>query len=411
MAVGGTAAESAVAGRVAAYANPSDLQDVVEALREQRDGIVAAWQRRVADQPFHLGRQGRAVADHIPALIDAVIRSLEEDADPGEQVTSPIVREDVQEAVSRHAMMRSAQGLSPLEVVTELRILRQEIFRALRHSVAPEASIGDLLAGVLAMCDALDGALGVAVSTVADAVDQQRAELIGVTAHDLKTPLATIHGYLQLSQRTAAREPAGKLPREYFERMLGAVDQMRELIDDVMVLSQVSVAAQIRPVETDLTALLQDLVASLGPEARERIRVVKPARARLTGRWDAGYLRRAFENLLSNALKYSPEGDVLVTLRSLRRHIEVQIVDRGIGLSTEDREQLFSRFYRSPEAVRRQIEGTGLGLFISRAMIQANGGTLTLESAGPGKGTTAVVVLPRSVRIKADDGPRSGRAG
>lgn len=227
MSVAGTAAESAVARRVAAYANPSDLQAVVEALREQRDGIVAAWQRRVADQPFHLGRQGRAVADHIPALIDAVIRSLEEDADPGEQVTSPIVREDVQQAISRHAMMRSAQGLSPFEVVTELRILRQEIFQALRQSVPPEASVGDLLAGVLAMCDALDGALGVAVGTVADAVDQQRAELIGVTAHDLKTPLATIHGYLQLSQRKASREPAGKLPREYFERMLTAVDQMR----------------------------------------------------------------------------------------------------------------------------------------------------------------------------------------
>lgn len=178
-----------------------------------------------------------------------------------------------------------------------------------------------------------------------------------------------------------------------------------------MVLSQVSVAAQLRPVETDLNALLEDLVRSLGPEARERVRIVKRARARFTGRWDAGYLRRAFENLLSNALKYSPEGDILVTLRSLRRQIEVQIVDRGIGLSAEDREQLFSRFYRSPEAVRRQIEGTGLGLFISRAMIQANGGTLSLESAGPGKGTTAIVVLPRAVRIKADQGPRSRRAG
>ncbi|HLG70740.1 MAG TPA: sensor histidine kinase [Chloroflexota bacterium] len=385
--------------QVASYCSQADLRETVAALLEQRDDIVARWQHRVAKEPFHLGRQGRAVADHIPALVDSLIESLASDAGPDEPTASPITREKVQETVTRHAAMRASQGLSATEVVTELRILRQEICEALRRTLSDEARTRDLLAAVLALGDALDGAITVAVGAVSESALNETAQFVSLAAHDLKTPLAAVKGFAQLAERALRQNKVDpSITAEQFKQMHGAVERMRALIDDVMALAQMSGAVELTLTRATLPDLINEVVALLGNEARERVKVELGPGADRPGRWDVGHLRRAFENLISNALKYAPEDDVVVTIELRRSDYQVRVADKGIGLSRSDREKLFARFYRAPEAIRHKIEGTGLGLFISRAMIQAHGGSLELQSPGPGKGTTAIVTLPRTVK-------------
>ena len=105
-----------------------------------------------------------------------------------------------------------------------------------------------------------------------------------------------------------------------------------------------------------------------------------------------------FENILANSLKYAAAGDVQVTISNDANNlIQVQVRDEGIGITPEDRARAFEPYYRSPDAIKHKIEGTGLGLFISRGIVEAHGGTLTLESLGTSHGTTATVTLPRHV--------------
>jgi signal transduction histidine kinase len=100
------------------------------------------------------------------------------------------------------------------------------------------------------------------------------------------------------------------------------------------------------------------------------------------------------ENLISNALKYAPEGPVRVTVEQNQEYGILRVIDQGIGLTAEDHARLFQRYFRSPEAIERGVEGTGLGLFICRGIIEAHGGRITAGSDGPGTGTTMTVFLP-----------------
>jgi signal transduction histidine kinase len=184
---------------------------------------------------------------------------------------------------------------------------------------------------------------------------------------------------------------------EFVETMLRQVGRMQELIDQVLDTSQLHAGAfRLELADVDLRDLLQQAVDLLGTEARERVQVSCEASTSTQGQWDGPRLRQVLGNVLSNAIKYAPTGDIQVVVDDAPEDcVMLTVRDHGIGLSPDDQQQLFSRFYRSAEAVRRKIEGTGLGLVIVRAIVAAHGGTFTLESEGPNQGTTATILLPR----------------
>lgn len=148
-------------------------------------------------------------------------------------------------------------------------------------------------------------------------------------------------------------------------------------------------------------ALVQGVVASLGDEARRRVNVVVEPGADTVGDWDQAQLLRVLENVLANALKYAPTGDVTVAMSDQAGATVVRVRDQGIGIALEDQASVLEPYYRSPDAVKRNIEGSGLGLFISRGIIEAHSGTLSLESPGRGQGTTVTIMLPRVVPDEA----------
>lgn len=383
---------------VGAYSAHADLGAVVAAVRARREDIVARWIERAAEQPWHLGRKDRAVADHIPALLDQLIASLAADAPRDRRASSPIERETVWAEAIQHAQMRLAQGLTAGEIVDEFRMLRHEVSRCLREQVDKHARMDDVLAAELVLQDGFDAAIAMAMDTLADAAEEDKRELLAVAAHDLKTPLTSVKGHLQLLERQLGGPSSQEVNLvEFVENMLRQVGRMQELIDQVLNTSQLHAGAfRLERAAVDLRDLLQQAVDLLGTEARERVHVSTEASVSTRGHWDGARLRQVLENVLSNAIKYSPAGDIEVAIEDgPGDNVMLTVRDHGIGLSADDHQQLFSRFYRSAEAVRRKIEGTGLGLVIVRAIVGAHGGTFTLDSEGPNQGTTATIVLPR----------------
>lgn len=405
-----TPSEVAGDAAVTRYSAHADLSAVVAAVRSRRADILARWIERAAEQPWHLGRKDRAVADHIPALLDQLLESLAKDAPRDHGAHSPIERQTVWVEAARHAQMRLAQGLSAGEIVDEFRMLRQEVSRALRHGLDDRERIGDVLAAELVLNDGFDAAIAMAMDTLSDAAEEDKRELLAVAAHDLKTPLTSAKGYLQLLERQlsgGSSKPVDLV--QFVGTVLRQVARMQELIDQVMETSQLHAGAfRLRLTRVDLQDLVSDVVSLLGSEARERVRVSVTGSTDTQGEWDGARLRQVLENVLSNAIKYAPSGDIQVTFDDAPHDcLVVTIQDQGIGLSAEDQRQLFERFYRSAEAVRRKIEGTGLGLVIVKAIVGAHGGSFLLESAGRNRGTTATIALPRHPRLEvsAEDEP------
>jgi signal transduction histidine kinase len=112
--------------------------------------------------------------------------------------------------------------------------------------------------------------------------------------------------------------------------------------------------------------------------------------------------RTVLENLVSNAIKYSPEGGTIrVAARAEGQHLLVSVSDQGIGIAAEDQARIFERFYRVDNRLRRETQGVGLGLFLSRAIVEAQGGRIWVDSQ-PARGTRFSLTLPFAVRRLAD---------
>ena len=142
----------------------------------------------------------------------------------------------------------------------------------------------------------------------------------------------------------------------------------------------------------DLVALIDTVVRSVQPlSAAHDIEVRAPSR--LYGEWDAGRLAQVLQNLITNAIKYSPKGGfVAIDVGIDADHATVSVSDDGLGIADNDLAQLFERFYRVGGT--RAIEGSGLGLYICQGIISAHGGRIWASSEGPGRGSTFSFTLP-----------------
>jgi len=351
--------------RLRAYASETDVTPYVEVLRAAREQILASWLEVVERQPFHLGRPEHAVSDEIPALFDALLKTLAEESPEG----LPIENAAVAAAAKAHAQARAAQGLLPAEVVLEFRLLREEILHCLREHLSLEERVADVLGAQLLLSTAIDQAIGMGVNYFAEAVERAKDDFIAIAAHDLRTPLTVLKGVVQLIARQAA---AGTLDPDSLRSELAIVESEANRIDQL------------------LTNLLDVTRVSEG-----RLEI-HPS---------------VVENLVSNAVKYDAGGPIQIALRRSGQALRLEIRDRGIGLGSEDQAQLFRRFYRSPEVIERKLEGTGLGLYICRGIIEAHGGEIRVTSPGRGQGTTASVLLPLTVKQQATDPPRPDSLG
>jgi PAS domain S-box-containing protein len=224
------------------------------------------------------------------------------------------------------------------------------------------------------------------------ALERQKQAFLEMVAHDLGSPLTAIQGYAQLMQR---RET-------YNERAAAAIvaeaSRMGRLVADVLTASRLDAGKlELRREPTDLVALARECAAQVSLLSRNRRIDVAAERAAVLGFWDSDRLTQVLTNLLDNAVKYAPDGEIVVRVADADGEARVAVIDNGPGLAPHERERIFERFFRT-SAAESSAKGVGLGLYISKVLVEAHGGRLWAESA-PGEGSSFIVALPHGARV------------
>lgn len=226
-------------------------------------------------------------------------------------------------------------------------------------------------------------------------VERLKDEVLSIASHDLRTPLTVIKGFAELLRLKAA---AGGLNGELLGRGLmtieGQADRLEEWLHLLLDLTRMKGGQMaIEPAPADLVLLASAVLEGARVTTGGR-RLVLRAPPSVEGTWDSRRLEQVFQNLITNALKYSPrDGTVEVTIHADDHTATVCVRDEGIGLAADELPRIFDRFYRATGV--RQIEGSGLGLYICQAIVTAHGGRIWAESAGLGSGSAFYVSLPR----------------
>ena len=381
--------------RIEDVVEPADLGPIAEALARRRGSILAAWLKAAREQPFHAEHPDGAVADHIPVLLETIITVLRQSTYRND-VHPPMDDAKVIAAATAHAQTRFEQGLGPVAIVTEFRLLRHEVGRALIDAVE-DAPTTDILAGQAVIDDALDGAATIGLNALSDRVENVREEFLATTVHDIRQPITLVTASLDLAARWLG-EP--EFDRDRLSGIvtdavvaMNEINVMLDTLGDATRLAMGALEPDLEPARLD--AIVTDALALLDVETRQQI-TFEPSADHLVGMWDAHLLRRVVSNLLSNALKYSPrDGRIEVEIGRAADGIgQLEIRDHGMGLSTVEATSVFDRFVRADRARAEGIPGLGLGLYACRGIVAAHGGTIVLHSDGPGTGTAVVVALP-----------------
>ncbi|GAC1433693.1 MAG: hypothetical protein NVSMB65_07630 [Chloroflexota bacterium] len=227
-------------------------------------------------------------------------------------------------------------------------------------------------------------------------------DFLSAAAHDLKTPLAALVMQAQLMDRRAQRDPAAPADRAAIGRIVSEAERLRRLVLELLDGSRVEQGKLVGPREP---VNLQDvLVEACGRHAQGRHRCVLTCDDVGEGLFDASRITQLLDNLLENAIKYSPsDGDIRVRLWREDDTLRLAVADEGIGIPAADLPHLFERFHRGSNVDDRRFSGMGLGLYICRGIVEQHGGRIWATSSGPDQGSTFHVSLPAGINPPAGD--------
>ena len=216
---------------------------------------------------------------------------------------------------------------------------------------------------------------------------------MALVSHELRTPLTSIIGYIDLLRDERATEMNAGHFAEVIQRN---AERLLRLVGDLLFLSQMQsgkLALEVR--DTDLAVIAADAVEEVRPEAeRKHIDLTLSVTPVPHLAVDPTRMAQLLGNLISNALKFSPDhGKVEVSLAAEGNEAVLSVRDTGIGIPAADRERIFERFFRTEAATQRVIPGSGLGLTISKAIVDAHQGIIAVRS-DEGHGSTFTVRLP-----------------
>ena len=227
-------------------------------------------------------------------------------------------------------------------------------------------------------------------------LDKLRDDFVATASHELRTPLAAIYG----AAKTLRREDG--LDDEGAERLMAIIssesERLARVIDDILLASHLdSGRLKFASTPVDVRALVTDVVESMQVHLQSGVtlQLDAPPNGLPAVSVDAIKLRRVLQNLVDNAIKYSPEGGPVVVRVEVggNGRVRLQVNDEGLGIPRAEQERIFEKFYRADPQLARGVGGTGLGLYICRELVQRMGGAIEVESE-PGKGSTFTVDLP-----------------
>jgi len=275
------------------------------------------------------------------------------------------------------ATLASVRVLRPLE---EVRRVTQRLATGSYRERVPipeERELGALAADVNALAQALEE------------TEQRRLRLVSEVAHELRTPLATLKGYLE-GLLDGVFEPT----EETFAAAAGEAARLERLAADLSALSQAEEGqVELRPEEIDLAEVATEVAGRLRPQFDDQeVELVVVSAPALPVLADRDRIAQVFTNLIGNALSYTPSGGrVLVRSEKKASQAQVSVSDTGRGLTADQLEVVFERFYRADRSV---AGGTGIGLTIARSLARLQGGDVSATSPGTGRGSTFTLTLP-----------------
>lgn len=212
-------------------------------------------------------------------------------------------------------------------------------------------------------------------------IDRMKSEFIALASHQLRTPLAAIKTYAHMLSGGYVGEPTKK-QKEFINIILASTDRMNELIDTLLDITRIE-AGEVTPElkRVDLNVLLQELFVEFAPIAKRHNISITEHTVPMTITTDPLLLKEVFANLISNALKYTPEGgEVNIFLQKDKKECVFKVSDNGVGIPAESQSLIFTKFFRASNIASAGAGGTGLGLYMAREITKILGGKIWFTS-------------------------------
>jgi two-component system phosphate regulon sensor histidine kinase PhoR len=350
--------------------------------------LLGQWREQVKQLPSAQQLDTPALNDHIPHFLEELATALQSQS----RATIPEALEG--SSPPAHGLQRLQEAFDLEEVVAEYNILRGSL-----HDLAEKNGLNLQGEAFHIMNRVLDQAIGMAVQTYATQraleVQRRREEYLAFVAHDLRTPLNAISLAARVLEVTF-REPSERTQTGQMLRTLGRnvqhLQRLVEKINEENTNLQTETGIKLERREFDLWPLVQALIHDLRPVAGTgSTKLINKIPQRLVVYADASLLRRVFQNLIANAIKFTPRGKVVIRAQQIESAdvVECRVSDNGAGIPPEHLEKVFDEF----ETGSQNEGGLGLGLAIVKTFVEAHGGKVTVESK-QGAGSTFQFTLP-----------------
>ncbi|MFH1742132.1 MAG: ATP-binding protein, partial [bacterium] len=281
-------------------------------------------------------------------------------------------------------------GISSENPQAPLRLTHEENFtvgkRELRASIAPLFDNRDRYLGLVMILQD---------RTKQAEVDRMKSDLISIVSHELRSPLTSIKGYVDL-MISGDLGPIPPEQKKYLEIVLNNANRLATLIDDMLDLSRIESGKLTMTFgKVEIKYLCDFVYLTFKPQAAlKSITFELQGTDGLAVSGDVERLRQALTNLVSNAIKYTPEeGSVKISAYRQDRNVCIDVTDTGFGISPENQKRLFQKFFRVKDKKTRNIGGTGLGLCITKSIIEAHEGQILVKSQEE-EGSTFTIQLP-----------------
>ncbi len=259
-----------------------------------------------------------------------------------------------------------------------------------------------------------DGVVGVFRDITTERVEEnRRTEFTSTASHEMRTPIAAIEGYLSLTLNPKVSTIDDRA-RKYLEKAHAATEHLSQLFQDLLTSSKAEdgrIASYPKVVE--LGEIVEQAADAAGFGAHKKsleLKYVVSSNKEIAGgkvirplfyvHLDPDRIREVLQNLIDNAIKYTPQGSITVALTGDDHVVQIQVQDTGPGIPQEDIGHLFQKFYRVDNSMTRSVGGTGLGLFICKKIVELYNGHIWVESE-VGKGSTFFINLPRLTGAQA----------
>ncbi|MBA2733474.1 MAG: sensor histidine kinase [Acidobacteria bacterium] len=356
-------------------------------MRRERDSLLAQWRQEVRQLSVAHNLDVPTLNDHIPDLLDELADELEAYSD--ESMIGELKKNSV-----IHGLDRLRIGFDIEEVVAEYNALRGVIQDLIeRHNLSLRGPVNRTINRVI------DMSIGLAVKTYATQkaveIQQRREEHLAFVAHDLRSPLAAIAMAAQLLERTVPAVVKDERAATLLETMHRNVRRLNLLVvkvveEDANLKAKVNEKVVRR--EVNVRELVEVLVSDLSPLAEaSSLSLSNNIPEEMTAFVDASMLTLIFQNLISNAIDYTPNGEVIIGAREIKESatIECWVSDNGTGIPADRLEKVFDKLETDPD----KKSGMGLGLAIVKQFVEAHGGQVAVDSE-LGQGSTFRFTIP-----------------